>query len=45
MSPVEQWGKYNSKDFDQLLKRNGTVQRLTVQQDPEQNGIAERKNR
>lgn len=37
--------EYVNKDFDTFLKENGIGRRLTVSHTPEQNGIAERKNR
>lgn len=38
-------GEYRNEEFDNYLKEHGIVRRLTVAHNPEQNGIAERKNR
>ncbi|KAJ3661597.1 hypothetical protein Zmor_005987 [Zophobas morio] len=38
-------GEYTSRDFDRYLKARGITRRLTAPYNPEQNGIAERKNR
>ncbi|KMQ88472.1 retrovirus-related gag-pol polyprotein [Lasius niger] len=37
--------EYINRDFDDFLKENGIQRRLTVTHTPEQNGVAERKNR
>ena len=37
--------EYVNKEFDFYLREHGIVRRLTVTQNPEQNGTAERKNR
>lgn len=37
--------EYCNKEFDELLKENGIQRRLTVPYTPQQNGLAERKNR
>ena len=37
--------EYRNKEFDDFLKSNGIGRRLTVTHTPEQNGVAERKNR
>lgn len=38
-------GEYTSGDFNTYLKAQGTTRRLTTHDTPEQNGVAERKNR
>jgi transposase InsO family protein len=38
-------GEYTSEQFDNLLKGLGITRRFTIPHNPEQNGIAERKNR
>lgn len=38
-------GEYCNHDFDVFLKQNGIRHRLTVSNTPQQNGVAERKNR
>ena len=38
-------GEYTSKEFEQLLKKQGTQHELTVPKTPQQNGVAERMNR
>lgn len=37
--------EFTGKDFDNLLKDRGITRRLTVPYNPEQNGVAERRNR
>jgi len=37
--------KYWNKTFDEFLQFNGVDRRLTVTHTPEQNGVAERRNR
>lgn len=37
--------EYTNNDFNKFLKQHGILRRLTVPYNPEQNGIAERKNR
>ena len=37
--------EYLSHDFDEYLKSHGITRRLTIPHNPEQNGIAERRNR
>ena len=37
--------EYLNREFDEFLKKNGIAHRLTVTHTPQQNGIAERKNR
>lgn len=37
--------EYINQEFDDFLKENGVQRRLTVTHTPEQNGVAERKNR
>ena len=37
--------EYVNREFDEFLKKNGIAHRLTVTHTPQQNGIAERKNR
>ena len=38
-------GEYVSQDLLQILKENGTRHEFTVPDSPQQNGVAERKNR
>jgi hypothetical protein len=38
-------GEYLGKDFELYLKSKGTVQKLTVHDTPQHNGVAERRNR
>eukprot|EP00253_Pinus_taeda_P036512 PITA_36512 len=38
-------GEYKSKEFNQYCKRNGILQQFTEPHTPQQNGVAERKNR
>ena len=38
-------GEYLGKEFDQYLKSQGTIRRLTVHDTPEYNGVSERLNR
>lgn len=38
-------GEYASKDFDKYLKEHGISRRLSIPCNPEQNGVAERRNR
>ena len=38
-------GEYTSKEFDGYCKQEGIRRQLTVPYTPEQNGVAERKNR
>ena len=38
-------GKYMAKEFGQYLEQNGISHQLTVRYSPQQNGVAERKNR
>ncbi len=38
-------GEYMSKDFDNFLHQNGIIHQLTVAHTPQQNGVAERRNR
>jgi len=40
-----QGGEYKSGDFNKYCKENGIVQQFTVPHTPQQNGVAERKNR
>ncbi|KMQ86250.1 retrovirus-related pol polyprotein from transposon tnt 1-94 [Lasius niger] len=37
--------EYVNQDFDQLLRKHGILRRLTAPYNPEQNGVAERRNR
>lgn len=37
--------EYCNKEFDQFLEQNGIARRLTAPHTPQQNGLAERKNR
>lgn len=37
--------EYCNKEFDEFLKKNGICRRLTIPHTPQQNGVAERKNR
>lgn len=37
--------EYINQEFDTFLRNNGIERRLTVTHTPEQNGVAERKNR
>ena len=37
--------EYTGNEFDKYLKEKGITRRLTVPNNPEQNGVAERKNR
>jgi transposase InsO family protein len=41
----DQGGEYKSGDFNKYCKDNGIVQQFTVPHTPQQNGVAERKNR
>ena len=41
----DQGGEYKSGDFNKYCKDNGIVQQFTVPSTPQQNGVAERKNR
>ena len=41
----DQGGEYKSWDFNKYCKDNGIVQQFTVPHTPQQNGVAERKNR
>ena len=38
-------GEYTNEEFNNYLKNNGIIRRLTVPYTPQQNGMAERKNR
>ena len=38
-------GEYTSKEFDEYCRQEGIRRQLTVPYTPEQNGVAERKNR
>ena len=38
-------GEYTSKEFDGFCRQEGIMRELTVLYTPEQNGVAERKNR
>ena len=38
-------GEYTSKEFDEYCRHEGIQRQLTVPYTPEQNGVAERKNR
>jgi len=41
----DQGGEYNSKDFGSYCKNNGIIQQSTMPYTPQQNGVAERKNK
>eukprot|EP00253_Pinus_taeda_P017728 PITA_17728 len=41
----DQGGEFKSKEFNQYCKSNGILQQFTVPHTPQQNGVAERKNR
>jgi transposase InsO family protein len=41
----DQGGEYTSRDFFKYCKNNGIQQQFTVPHTPQQNGVAERKNR
>lgn len=42
---TDRGGEYNSKNFEDYCKENGIRRQLTAAYTPQQNGIAERKNR
>ena len=42
---LDNWGEYTSKEFDGYCRHEGIRSQLTVPYTPEQNGVAERKNR
>ena len=41
----DQGGEYKSREFNQYCKSNGILQQFTVLHTPQQNRVAERKNR
>lgn len=42
---TDRGGEFNSSEFDEFLKESGIKRQLTAAYSPQQNGIAERKNR
>jgi transposase InsO family protein len=40
----DNWGEYTSNEFNDFCAREGIKRELTVPYNPQQNGVAERKN-